>query len=312
MRLAQATPLNSEETTTLEVTKIDLPTPPEETIGEQNFLHYVLDKLRQAFVELADEAINKIPDLVVAIVLLMIGFIFAKVIRSVLATVFKRINLDGLLEKVGLTEIFAKMGIKSGPSSFIPKLVYWLIVFLSIRMAADSAGIEDISNVIDQIMAFLPKVLTAAIITLVGFIVADIVRNAVQQSLESLGIEYGSTVAKILFSFLFIIVLTVALSQLGIETELLNSSVKIILSGLAAALALALGLGLKTLAGHIVAGVYARDLYDIGTELHYDGDPAKVAGIGPVTTKLTRNDGSFIIIPNSVLVNEIIRGRREN
>ncbi|GHC41350.1 hypothetical protein GCM10007100_02590 [Roseibacillus persicicus] len=276
------------------------------------FLNYILENLRDAFLDMAKGAINALPNLVIAVVLLFVGLVAAKLIRSVLTGTFKRINLDELFEKMGLAEIFSKIGMKAGPSAAIPKLVYWLILLAFVKVAADKAGIEDISTLLDQIMAFLPKVLTASIILLVGFIVADMIQNAAFRSLDNIGLEYAGSLSRILFGFLFVLVLTVAFSQLGIETELLNASVKIILGALALALALALGLGLKALAGQIVAGVYARDLYKIGTEIHYDEEPAKVAGVGPLTTKLTRTDGSFLIIPNTLLVTEVIRGRTEN
>ena len=86
---------------------------------------------------------------------------------------------------MGLTEIFSKIGLKAGPSIAIPKLLYWLILLAFIKVAADRAGIEDISNLLDQIMAFLPKVLTASIILLVGFIVADLIQNAAFRSLDN-------------------------------------------------------------------------------------------------------------------------------
>lgn len=273
---------------------------------------YILEKLKAAFMDMADGAINALPNLVVALVLLFIGLMAAKLVRSLLAGTFKKVNLDEFFQRVGLGDFFSKIGLRSGPSAVIPKLLYWLVLLLFVRVAADTAGIEEVSSLIDQVIAFLPKVLTAAIILLVGFIVADLMQNAAFRSLDSLGLEYAGSLSRILFGFLFVLVLTVAFAQLGIETELLNASVKILLGALALALALALGLGLKNLAGHIVSGVYARDLYKVGTEIHYDERPAKVAGVGPLTTKLTRPDGSFIIIPNTILVTEVIRGRTEN
>jgi small-conductance mechanosensitive channel len=280
--------------------------------GPADFFHYVLEKLKTAFLEMADGAINALPDLVIALVLIFVGLVAAKMIRGALTSTFKKVRLDELFAKLGVTEIFSKIGLKAGPSVIIPKIIYWLIVLLFVRSAADTAGIGEISALLDQVMAFLPKVLTASIILLVGFVVADLIQNAAYRSLDNVGLEYAGSLSRILFGFLFVLVLTVAFSQLGIETELLNASVKIILGGLALALALAMGLGLKTLAGQIVSGVYARDLYQIGTEIHYDEQPAKVAGVGPLTTKLTRPDGSFVIIPNSILVSEVIRGRTEN
>ena len=284
-------------------------TPPEAPAGFS--LNYILEKLREAFIEMADGAISALPNLVIAAVLLFVGLIVAKVVRAVLTSTFKKIKLDEMSAKMGLAEIFSKIGLKAS-SVAIPKILYWLILLAFVKVAADKAGIEDISNLLDQIMAFLPKVLTASIILLVGYIVADLIQNAVFRSLDNIGLEYAGSLSRILFGFIFILVLTVAFAQLGIETELLNSSFKIVIGGLALALAIALGLGLKTLAGHIVAGVYARDLYKIGTEIHYDEHPAKVSGVGPLTTKLTRDDGSFLVIPNTILVNEVIRGRTEN
>ena len=303
--LAQTAPADIVDTELVEATEPS-------TKDAASFFNYILEKLRTAFLEMADGAINALPNLVIAIVLLFVGFVAAKVIRGVLSITFKRINLDEIFEKIGLAEIFSKIGLKAGPSAAIPKLIYWLIILVFVKSAADAAGIAPISALLDQIMAFLPKVLTASIILLVGFIVADLIQNAAFSSLDSIGLEYAGSLSRILFGFIFILVLTVAFAQLGIETELLNASVKIFLGGLALALALALGLGLKGLAGHIVAGVYAKDLYQIGTEIHYDEKPAKVTGVGPVTTKLTREDGSFLVIPNSIMVNEIMRGRTEN
>ena len=100
-----------------------------------------------------------------------------------------------------------------------------------------------------------------------------------------------------------------ALNQLGIETELLNASVKILLSGVALALSICLGLGLKGLACNIVSGVYARDLYQVGTQIEYQDELVRVAGVGPVTTKLQRADGGFILVPNESLLNQSVKGR---
>ena len=208
-----------------------------------------------------------------------------------------------------MASLLKKLGLNGSPSAIISKAVFWIIVLFIFKNAAGKLGIEDISNIIDSIMAFLPKVMVAGIIMLVGFMVADLVQNAVQRALDNLGLDYAKALANILFGFIFIIVLTVALSQLGIETELLNASVKIILAALGLGLAICLGLGLKGLANQIISGVYARDIYQVGTEIEYDNEPAKVAGVGPVTTKLQRQDGGFIMVPNHELVSKSVRGK---
>ena len=63
------------------------------------------------------------------------------------------------------------------------------------------------------------------------------------------------------------------------------------------------------MARNIVSGVYSRDIYQVGTEIEYDGEVMTVGGVGPVTTKLNRLDGGFVVVPNEKLINEPVRGR---
>jgi len=244
-----------------------------------------------------------------AVILLIIGFIIAKIINFVVRTAFKRLGLDDLIEKSGLTAVLSRFGISGSIGELLAKLLFWFLMLGVIKIAVDMVGIKDLSLIIERVTAFLPKILIAAIILLVGFLVADIVQKATQKSLEAVGLDYAKTLAGLLFGFIAIIVLTVALSQLGIQTELLNAAVKIILMAVAIATGLSLGLGLKGHAGNIVSGVYARDLYQVGTEVEFEGELFKVSGVGPLTTKLQKADGSFMMVPNDCLISQEVKGR---
>jgi hypothetical protein len=279
------------------------------TATETGFFMEIVNRVKDALLEMGYGFADFLPKLIIALVLLIIGSIAAKIVRAVLTSAFKKIKLDDLLNKIGIGQIFGKMGLSSGPAEFLPKLLYFVILLFVVKVAAEAAGITDISELIVSILAFSPRVLTAIIIMLTGFIVSEVVSKAVERALDNVGLDYSKTLAKIIFGFIFILFLTVALPQLEIQTELLNATVKILLIGLATALALSLGLGLRGLAGDIVAGVYVRDLYKVGTEIEMDGETTKVAGVGPITTKLQRQDGGFIILPNHRLVSDDIRGR---
>lgn len=268
-----------------------------------------LEKLIGSFMDIADDIIAGIPNIVIGLIILIVGFIVAVIVKKIIGTVLKGIKLDDILNKAGMGEVFAKIGLKDGVSKPIVSLFFWVLMLFIFKMAAGLMGIADIVMIIDKIFAFLPKLLIASIIMLVGFIVADMVRNVVSKALDNLGLEYGKALAGILFGFIFIMVLTVALSQLEIQTELLNASVKIILASLGLGLSICLGLGLKQMAGQIVSGVYARDLFQVGTIIEYDGEEVTVAGVGPVTTKLMTRDGGFIMVPNDDLISKPTKGR---
>ncbi len=275
----------------------------------QGALDIILDPIIKTFTGMWEGIVNSLPNLIGGVAILLVGVFVAKFLRRLVGKTLEGLQFDTLLEKAGIAAIFNRLGLKGSPTEIIAKGIFWVVILFVVKNAADNLGVEDVTALIDRVMGFLPKVMTAGIIMLVGFMVADLIQNAVHSALDSLGLSYAKTLANILFGFVFVLVLTVALSQLGIETELLNSSVKIILSGLALAIAICMGLGLKGLAKSIVSGVYARDLYTVGTEIEYQQEHVKVAGVGPVTTKLQRRDGGFIIVPNEELINQAVRGR---
>lgn len=266
-------------------------------------------EVRNALTEMMGNFAQFIPKLMLAIVLLVIGYLVAKLLAKVISTLFDKLGLDRLLEKSGFTAQLQRAGIKASPGAVIAKLLFWVAMLFVIKVAAQAASIEDISDIIIAIISFMPNAITAALIMLFGFIVADIIKNAVFTALNQLGLEYARTLSKIIFGFIFILILTVALAKINIQTELLNSTVQIILAALGLALALSLGLGLKRLAGSIVSGVYSRDIYKVGTVIEFEGEEMTIAGVGPVTTKLKRADGGFVIVPNEKLISEPVRGR---
>lgn len=268
-----------------------------------------LDKLIGTFEKMFDSIISGLPNIAMGLIILIVGFIVATILRKVAEKFLQGIKFDEFLDKVGIGAVSHKIGIKGGVSKLLAKILFWVILLFIFKSAADQMGIVDISNIINKIVSFLPKVLIATIIMLVGFMVADMLQSVVHKTLDNLGLEYAKAVAGILFGFIFILVLTVALSQLEIETELLNASVKIILAAFGLGLAICLGLGLKRMAGQIVSGVYARDIYKVGTTIIFEGEEAKVAGVGPVTTKLITKDGGFIMVPNDDLLGTTTRGR---
>ena len=269
----------------------------------------VVTPIKNSFVQMYAEIAGLIPNLIVACVILAVGCILAVIVKKVLEGALSKIKFDKILEKVGVTDVLEKVGMKSSAASLLAKVLMWIIVLFVVKNAAKELGVVDVEIMINNVIAFLPKVVIAGVILLFGFIIAEMVQSFARNGLQAMNLDYAKPLSNILFGFVFVIILTVALDQLGIQTELLNASVKIILASLGLAMAMALGLGLRNLAKGIVAGVYARDIYKPGTQIEIDGELARVAGVGPVTTKLQTNDGGFIMLPNAELVETRVKGQ---
>jgi len=269
----------------------------------------IVEPIKEAFVKMWLDIVGFFPKIIGGIAVFLVGYIVAVFLRKLIATTLTGIKFDDILDKAGVSAILSKVGMKSSASLLLAKVVFYLVILFIVKATANFIEMTDVVDLIDSIIAFLPKAITSALIMLVGFMVADMIQNAVRSTLEAFGLDYAKVLANIIFGFVFVLVLTVALSQLGIETELLNDSVKIILGALGLAAAISLGMGLRSLAKAVVSGVYARDIYKVGTEIEFDGEIAKVAGVGPVTTKLQRLDGGFIMVPNDELVLKSVKGK---
>ncbi len=273
--------------------------------AEESLLQTVIN----AFTNMRNSAVEFLPKLVLALILFLVGYLVALFVRKVLVTVTQKVGFDKMCEKIGITEMLSRAGIRSPLTVILGKLVFWFLILFFLRSSADALQIKDISTALAGVLNFIPGGLTAIIILAVGYLVADLIKGMVFKKLEGMGLDYASTLANLIYGLVFIMVLTVALDQIGISTELLNSAVKIVLTAGALAVALAMGLGLKGLAQSIVSGVYARDLYRPDSTIVYEGDEAKVVAVGPVTTRLRKVNGEFIMVPNSQLVSEVVRGK---
>lgn len=268
-----------------------------------------LTTLRDAFQSMGRDILGFLPKLMVAAVIVFVGWVIATTISRMIEGTFKRAGFDKLFQQSGMGKALGGLGIHPAAGLIVSRLSYWLLLLFTIKAAAGSAGMTDVSAIILAVFKILPKIAIALIILAFGIFVADLLRRTVAAALARLGLEYANTLASLIFGLVLVIVLTVALAQLGIQADLLISCVQIILTGAAFALALGMGLGLKEAAAALIAGIYARDVFKPGAKVILDGESCELAGIGPLTTKLQRSDGSLWIVPNIRLTRETLSAR---
>ena len=271
------------------------------------FLQEILVSLRTAFLEMVTGGALLLPKLIGGILIVIVGWIIAKILQKILVGVGKKIGLDKRIGNESIQGMLTSAGLKGGLTEVVAKAIFFGILLYFIKSAADYTNLPMLRDPAEGIISLLPKIISALLITSVGYLFADLIRNLVRKSCERLNIEYGPTLSHLLFAFVMVLVLIIAVGELGVDTDLIHDTVVIILSGLALAVGLALGLGLRPLAHAIVSGVYARDQFESGVELQINGRLWTVDSVGPLSTRL--EDGEdFIVISNSRLISETTTG----
>ncbi|MDP9439626.1 MAG: mechanosensitive ion channel [Actinomycetota bacterium] len=201
--------------------------------------------------------VDALPALIGALLILIIGYIIAKVLQGVVTRVLQSMGFQGWMERGGIKQFFDRSQTRQTPLSILGKLVFWLVFFIAISMAVDTLGITAISEVLAQFIAYIPQIIAAALIlilaTLLANFVAGIVRGATGSNVA------GSNVAGSIAQYgIIVFAAFAALTQLGIAEELIVPTFLILLGAVALAAALAFGLGGQGVAQRLVEQGYQK------------------------------------------------------
>ncbi|AEA83968.1 Conserved TM helix [Streptococcus pneumoniae] len=250
-----------------------------------------------------------IPRLFGALVVVLLGFVVAKLLDTLLSKVLAKLGLDRLMAGTGLTKLLGRAGIRIPVSALIGKVVYWFVLLIFLVSAAESLGLERVSATLDMLALYVPKVFGAALILLVGVLLAQVLSGLVRGAAESVGLDYANGLARIAQGLVIIISISVAIGQLEVKTELLNYVIAIVLITFGLAVALAFGLGSRELVGQILAGIYVRELYEVGQRVRLADIEGQIEEIGTVKTLLLTDDGELASVANKVLLEQRVGSR---
>jgi small-conductance mechanosensitive channel len=196
--------------------------------------------------------LSYVPQLIGAIIILIVGYIIAKVLQAVLGRVLQTIGFDGWMERGGIKQFFDRAETNQTPHSILGKLVFWFVFIIAITMAAEALGIPQVSAVLAQLIAYIPNIIAAILILILAALLANflagIVRGATGSGLLGSVAQYAIIVYAIF----------AAITQLGIAVELTAPTFLIVLGAVALAAAIAFGIGGREVARDVIERAYNR------------------------------------------------------
>lgn len=250
-----------------------------------------------------------IPRFFGALVVVLVGFVVAKLLDTLLSKLLAKLGLDRLMAGTGLTKMLGRVGIQVPVSSLIGKIVYWFVLLIFLVSAAESLGLDRVSATLDMLALYLPKVLGAALVLLAGVLLAQLLSGIVRGAAEGVGLDYAHGLGRIAQGLVILISISVAIGQLEVKTDLLNNVIAIALISIGLAAALALGLGSRDIAAQIIAGIYVRELYQVGQEVKVGDIEGQIEEIGTVKTILLTDEGDLVSVANRALLDQRVTSR---
>lgn len=201
--------------------------------------------------------IHFLPNLIGAIIVLLIGWLISMAIGQLITEVLKRLKFNKLFEKGSWKNALQKADIDVDASAFIGAIFKWILLIVFLIAAVQILGFNQLSQFFNNVLNYLPNVIVAAFIFVVAAIIADILEKVVRASVESFRSGFGPMIGAIIRWSIWIFAVFAILTQLGIATSLVNTIMQGIVALIVIAGGIAFGLGGKDVAGEIV-----RDLRD--------------------------------------------------
>ncbi len=192
------------------------------------------------------------PTVISALIILIVGWIVAKMVKWAVQKILKTINFDGITDKVGINKYLQQGGIKKGSTGLASTLVYWMIMLTVLNLFFNKLGIEQVSDLFNQVVMYIPKIIIACVLVVVGMYIAEMVSGIVVGALKSGGVANAETFGKAANFAVMFFVFSIVLSTLGIGGGIIETLVGIVLGSLGLALSLAFGLGGKDWAAGLI------------------------------------------------------------
>lgn len=179
--------------------------------------------------------------------IIIIGWIIAVIAGRIIRQILKAINIDSLLVIAGLEERFEKTGIRISMVKIGEDAAKWIIILLTVTVATESVGLNQVSNFLNNILNYIPNIIIAVIILGIGILIAEFSYRVVSGSFKTAAFGSSKIFGEMAKWAIIIFALLIALDQLGLELEF----IKILFTGIVA---------MGALAGGIAFGLGGRDM----------------------------------------------------
>ncbi|MCC7573657.1 MAG: mechanosensitive ion channel [Candidatus Methanofastidiosum sp.] len=265
-------------------------------------LDIIFLEIRLFFDSLISSISQVLPRVFFAIAILVVGFFIGKGLGRLTQSLMVKIGFEKALKKTEAEKITEKIGFKILKSVEI--FVSWIVYIISIFLAFEVLNLPGLSRSIDSFINYVPNLLIAFFVVIIGLVVADKIAIFVEKFFEDTNIPKYWFFGKGIRYFIYILVGTMALTQLKVSTSILVVTITIIM----VLWSIITIIGLKNIVPNFFSGVFIvfyRQI-NVGDKIKIEDIEGVVEEVSLVYTKIKREDGKSLLVPNSKILDNVI------
>jgi energy-converting hydrogenase Eha subunit G len=217
-----------------------------------------LDLLPQTADEFVHRAAVLLPNIAVALGIIILGWLLAKVARFAVERALRAVNFNVLTERAGTDHFLQQGGLQGDTTTLFGLFAYWIVLLATFMQAASEVELVRLTDLLDRALLYSPKVLFAMLIAVFGSYFARFVGNAVATYCAEAQIPDGDILGKMAQYLVIAFVIMIALRQLEVGGDIVELTFLVLLGGVVLALALAFGLGGKDWASALLERWWPR------------------------------------------------------
>ncbi|MBU0702874.1 MAG: mechanosensitive ion channel [Chloroflexi bacterium] len=267
-----------------------------------------LEIITSALPEMLNQVAAFLPNLVGALFVLLVGWLLAWLAQRVARRLLAQVGFDRLARQAGVTDALDRAGVTASASHLVGRIIYWLLLLTFLMVAVESLGLTAAATALRALVAYLPRVMGAIIVLVGGALLGQFLGKGAQALAAGSGVEFHAALGRAVQYIVLVMATILAADQLGLNTTLLNDVLGNLLTVAGAGLALTFALGSREAVRNLLAGFYAKDLFEIGQMVEIDGYRGTLEAIGPLKAIIAAAEGNAnITVPNAALMDKTVK-----
>jgi len=259
----------------------------------------------RAFSELSINVAGFLPNLVGAVLILLVGWGVSRALEAIAARALRTIGLDGVAARISLTTVLDRAGIGFTLSQIVARLLFWVVMLTFVLSSVETLGLSAVTSTIDRLIAFIPNVIGAVLIGIGGLLLGRFISTLVSSGAAAAGILSAPRLGFLAQLAVVGLMLVLAADQLGITTSIFVLPFAVALGAAGFAIGLAFALGARPVITHIMAGHFLKQSLPRDVSVEIDGHRGMVERVGAVDT-LIRSDDRAWTVPNGQLIDRVV------
>ena len=270
-----------------------------------NTLQQWEEMLSTSLTTFSQRIINVLPNVIGALLLLMVGWLIAKGVSVAIRKLLQSKTMARLTERLNRLSLLQRSDLSLNSVQIISRFVYWIILLVFLVAASETLGWTAVSRTLNNLINYLPALLSAIVILLIGLYLAQTVRTVIRAALHSLRVGAAQLISSLAFYLLATIVVLTALEQAGVDTSIITANLTLIVGAIVGAFAISFAIASRHILENILASFYGRKNFAVGDTIRLNTVEGTIVRIDGVSVVVKTKDAE-VVLPAQALISEQI------